>query len=285
MIGSGRKAEADAVAAILAESGLPVSFTPGNAELRCPAESAEVLAILAGAPPPEGVILADSSREWGDGALGDRALPAGTLIVTHVPPPCGSRGVLAPPLVVAGHTHRDSEAPGLSIVRGLDPDKSLGGPPAFAIYGRDADGSWHREENVAFPGVSPCEWDARIRRDFLDDLGLATMADPFGGLGFAIENGVRCIELRARSWKPEDFDALRAKVREWRAAGGRILSMHLNELTFACGALARHAAFPLASHRVGFSLDPGRRTWHTFRQRPEGPVRVPGYNPVKLRTF
>ncbi len=57
MIGSGRKAEAEAVAAILAESALPVSLTPGNAELRCPAESAEALAILAGAPPPEGVAL------------------------------------------------------------------------------------------------------------------------------------------------------------------------------------------------------------------------------------
>ena len=229
MIGSGRKAEADAVAAILAESALPVSFTPGNAELRCPAESAEALAILAGAPPPDGVILADSSRGWGDGALGDRALLAGMLVVTHVPP---SEDI--GPLVVAGHTHRDSEAPGLSIVRGLDPDKALGGPPAFAIYGRDADGAWRREEDVAFPGVSPSEWDASFRRDFLDDLGLATMDDPFGGLDFAIRNGIRCIEFRARSWKPEDFDALRAKVGEWRTAGGRILSLHLNELSFAC---------------------------------------------------
>lgn len=242
MIGSGRKAEADTVAAILYGTAsaprepLPVSFTPGNAELRCPAESAEVLAILAGAPPPEGVIFADSSRGWGDGALGDCALPTGMLVVTHVPPSCGSHGVLAPPLVVAGHTHRDSEAPGLSIVRGLDPDKALGGPPAFAIYGRDADGSWRREEDVAFPGVSPSEWDASFRRDFLDDLGLATMDDPFGGLDFAIRNGVRCIELRARSWKPEDFDALRAKVREWRASGGRVLSLHLSELSFAGGA-------------------------------------------------
>lgn len=231
MIGSGRKAEADAVAAILAESALPVSFTPGNAELRCPAESAEALAILAGALPPDGVILADSSRGWGDGALGDRALLAGMLVVTHVPP---SEDIGH--LVVAGHTHRDSEAPGLSIVRGLDPDKALGGPPAFAIYGRDADGSWRREEDVAFPGVLPCEWDASFRRDFFDDLGLATMDDPFGGLDFAIRNGVRCIELRARSWKPENFDALRAKVREWRASGGRVLSLHLSELSFAGGA-------------------------------------------------
>ena len=235
MIGSGRKAEAEAVAAILAESALPVSLTPGNAELRCPAESAEALAILTGAPPPEGVALVDSSRGWGNGALGDRALPAGTLVVTHVLPSCDSSGVLAPLLVVAGHTHRDSEAPGLSIVRGLDPDKALGGPPAFAIYGRAADGSWRREEDVAFPGVSPGEWNATFRRDFLDDLGLATMADPFGGLDFAITNGIRCLELRYRSWKQEDFGALRAKVGEWRAAGGRILSMHLSEPTFVPG--------------------------------------------------
>ena len=249
MIGSGRKAEAEAVAAILAESAIPVSFTPGNAELRCPDESAEALAILAGVPPPEGVALVDSSRGWGNGALGDRALPAGTLVVTHVPPPCGSHGVLAPPLAIAGHTHRDSEAPGLSIVRGLDPDKALGGPPAFAIYGRAADSSWHREEDVAFPGVSPGEWDATFRCDFLDDLGLATMADPFGGLDFAIANGIRCLELRYRSWKPEDCGALRVKVSEWRSAGGRILSMHLSEPTFVPGAPGGRA-LPLAAQGV-----------------------------------
>ena len=250
MIASGRKAEAEAVAAILHGEGraparpqLPVSFTPGNAELRCPDESAEVLSILAGAPPPEGVALVDSSRGWGNGALGDRALPTGMLVITHVPPP-GSAGILpadnggadTPPCkIIAGHTHRDSEAPGLSIVRGLDPDKAIGGPPAFAIYGRGADGSWRREENAEFPGVFPCEWSAAFRRDFLEDLGLSTMSDPFGGLDFAIANGIRCIELRARSWTPEDFGALRAKVREWRAKGGHILSLHLSEPIFAEG--------------------------------------------------
>ena len=42
MIGGGRRTEAEGVAAILAESAIPVSFTPGNAELRCPEESADV---------------------------------------------------------------------------------------------------------------------------------------------------------------------------------------------------------------------------------------------------
>ena len=239
MIGGGRRTEAEGVAAILAESAIPRSFTPGNAELRCPEESAEALAVLAGAPPPEGVALVDSSRGWGGGAHGKRALPADTLVVTHVPPPCDRDRAPAPPpgkaLVVAGHLHRDSDAPGLAVVRGLDPDKALGGPPAFALFERGADGSWRRAENVVFPGVAPEEWPEDFRSDFLDDLGIATMGDPFGGLDFAISSGVRCVELRAKSWKPEDFNALRDKVREWRASGGRVLSIHLPEPSFSGG--------------------------------------------------
>lgn len=245
MVGNGRRVEAEAVSAILSESTLSVSFTPGNAELRCPEESAEALSILAGAPPPDGVSLVDSSRGWGGGALDERALPADTLVVTHVPPP-GRAGILpadadgsdAPPcraLVVAGHLHRDLDALGLAVVRGLDPDKALGGPPAFALFKRGTDGSWRRAENVVFPGVAPEEWPEDFRRDFFDDLGIATMGDPFGGLDFAISSGVRCVELRARSWKPEDFDALRGKVREWRASGGRVLSIHLPEPSFSGG--------------------------------------------------
>ena len=78
MVGSGRRAEARAVAAALADSPIPVSFTPGNAELRTPAESADVRAILSDAPPPEGVALLDSSAGLNDETLRD-ALSTGLL--------------------------------------------------------------------------------------------------------------------------------------------------------------------------------------------------------------
>ena len=234
MVGSGRKAEAEAVAAILAESALPVSLTPGNAELRTPEESAKTLAILSGAPTPKGVELVDSSRVWPSAATGQGQ--GGSLVVTHEPPPSLPSSACRPDaLVVAGHMHRDTEVPGLSTVRGLDPDKAQGGPPALAIFGRSSNGVWRRAGNVAFPGVAPEEWAPSFRRCFLDDLGISTMDDPFGGLGFAIRERVPCLELRAFTWRPGTFDALLAKVREWRASGGRVLSLHLPELGFASG--------------------------------------------------
>lgn len=267
MIGGGRRVEAEAVAAILDESSLPVSFTPGNAELRCHEESADVLAVLAGAPPPDGMALVDSSQGWGNGALGDCALPTGILVATHVPPPVlrypdssGPAAVLSV-AAVAGHMHRDSDSNGISVVRGLDPDKAQGGPPAFAIFERDADGTWRREEDVAFPGVFPCEWEASFRHDFLNDLGLSAMGDPFGTLHFAIANGVRCIELRDRTWNPEDATALQARVADWRASGGRILSLHLPELAVKNGEALNAEALRDAS-RTALSFGCDRVTLH-----------------------
>ena len=256
MIGGGRRAEAMAVAAILNESPLPVSFTPGNAELRCHEESTDVLAILAGAPPPDGVTLVDSSLGWNEGTIADCAMPEGTLVITHVPPldDIGHS-------VVAGHTHWDSDLDGISIVRGLDPDKAQGGPPAFAIFERGADGAWRRAGDCVFPGIAPEEWTNDFRRAFIEDLGLSAMSDPFGALDFAIAGGVACLELRDRTWKPENAAALRARVADWRASGGRILSLHLPELSFRDGEAFNVETLHDAS-RSALSLGCDRATLH-----------------------
>ena len=271
MVGSGRRAEARAVVAALADSPIPISFTPGNAELRTPEESADVNDILSGAPPPEGVALLDSSAGLNGEAL-RAALSNGLLVVTHVPPPARrkpefpsdfrkSKSSPFPTAVVAGHTHRDADSDGISIVRGLDPDKAQGGPPAFAIFERGADGAWRRAEDCAFPGVAPKDWPDDFRRAFLEDLGLSAMSDPFGALDFAIANGVACLELRDCTWKPEETAVLQARVADWRASGGRILSLHLPELAFANGEASNVEALRDTS-RTALSLGCDRVTLH-----------------------
>lgn len=269
MVGSGRRAEAQSVVAVLADSPIPISFTPGNAELRTPEESADVNDILSGVPPPEGVTLLDSSAGLNEETLRD-TLSTGLLVVTHVPPPAQSvrrcPGSSAPAVafstaVVAGHTHRDSDLDGISIVRGLDPDKAQGGPPAFAIFERGADGAWRRAEDCVFPGIVPEEWTDNFRRAFLEDLGLSAMSDPFGALDFAIAGGVACLELRDRTWKPEDAAALRARTSDWRASGGRILSLHLPELSFKDGEAFNVETLYDAS-RIALSLGCDRATLH-----------------------
>ena len=245
MVGNGLADEAAALRDALSASPLPFHFTPGNAERRAPNETAAVAAALPDLPPPSGVVLLDSSAGWCEpGALD--ALPDGAalLAVTHVPPTSWGgesaaawrRAVArrALSLTVAGHTHADADGDALRVTRGLDPDKALGGPPAFDIFERSGAG-WRLLGTCALPGVAPEEWSDDFRRAFREDLGLSTMYDPLGGLDFAIRRQVPAVELRDASWNPADFVAVREKVAAWRAAGGRILSSHLPALSFKNG--------------------------------------------------
>ena len=265
MIGTGTVAEASELRAIFDSQPLPVWFTPGNAELRTPSESAAANTILSNhAPLPDGVILIDSSAGYpvecrmhnAQCTMHNASLPEGQpsycqtvkpsncvwgdvddcekrklLAVTHVPPEGGAIG-----LTVAGHQHVDAvrEGGACRVLRGLDPDKAMGGPPAFATFVRDADGVWHFEANHEIRGIRPPEWTPAFRDAFLRDLGISTMYDPFGGLAFATENHIQAVELRHSSWG-DDACALGEAIARWREAGGRVLSMHLPSLRFANG--------------------------------------------------
>ncbi|MBQ7721703.1 MAG: TIM barrel protein [Kiritimatiellae bacterium] len=247
MLGTGTVREARELHAMLASQPLPVFITHGNSELRTPSETADALSILASdAAPPPGVVLVDSSRLYADPAELDAIDGGCGLLVTHVPPQewgaapleafrrAVDRGAVS--LAVAGHEHADAilENGRCVLLRGLDPDKATGGPPSFATFVTDGRG-WRLEATHEFPGIRPEEWSDDFRRSFLDDLGLSTMYDPFGGLAFATDNGVKCVELRHGSWKPEEGDALAAAIGSWRAAGGRVLSSHLPSLSFPDG--------------------------------------------------
>ena len=270
MLGTGTVAEATALRAIFDAQPLPVWFTPGNAELRTPSESAAADAILANrAPLPDGVILIDSSAGWAAFAAqpvesrkskvesqgtghstfdirhstcgAERSAPL--LAVTHVPPDAWgqapfaawrdavARGAIG--LTVAGHLHIDDvrENGACRLLRGLDPDKAIGGPPAFATFVRDESGVWHFEADHEIAGIRPAEWTSSFRDAFLRDLGLSTMYDPFGGLAFATAERVECVELRHASWG-DDARPLMEAIARWRASGGRVLSMHLPSLRF-----------------------------------------------------
>lgn len=248
MLGTGTVREAEELVAIFKKHDIPVAYTLGNAELRTPCDTARVKTILNNAPLPAGVVLLDSANGWCDTNAFTSLNGRNLLAVTHVPPASqGSESFTAwqnackksiISLTVAGHTHLDYDSPDvprLSVVRGLDPDKAIGGPPAIVFYESNADG-WHKSAIYEIPTIRPEEWTEQFRDEFLEDLGFSTMYDPFGGLDFAIANNVRNVELRDASWKPEDFAQLCQRVAEWRNAGGRCLSSHLPALGFANGA-------------------------------------------------
>ncbi len=309
MLGIGTVAEATALRALFDAQPLPVWFTPGNAELRTPSESAAANAILSNRSPlPDGVILIDSSagypsqcrmqnaecrmrnaecsmhnaqctmlnaqcamrranrqtvkpsncagRDMGDSEK--RKL----LAVTHVPPNGGAIG-----LTVAGHLHIDDvrENGACRVLRGLDPDKAIGGPPAFATFVRDESGVWHFEANHEITGVRPAEWTPAFRDAFLADLGLSTMYDPFGGLAFATAEHVPCVELRHASWG-DDMRALVEAIARWRESGGRVLSMHLPSLRFANG-VAENVDAIAKSCETALALGCNRVTLHVPKMK------------------
>ena len=156
-------------------------FTPGNAELRSPNFAAEAAVCLETATRNKDVLLLDSSRgrlSVAARALLARLMAEGTarnlLTVTHYPPgnlpeddrwlltAAGRSGVIG--LLVCGHMHCDRKQLWSGIrcetVRGLDPDKATGGPPAVAFFSRYPNGRWVRR-NAIYRPADPAYWRTR----------------------------------------------------------------------------------------------------------------------------
>lgn len=240
MLGNGTVAEATALRSIIDAQPLPVWLTPGNAELRTPAESAAAARALSmSSELPEGILTVDSSC-GAPSSLPDA--PSAGLVITHIPPNAWGQAPYAAwrawtaahgnPLVVAGHDHVDDvRDDGCIVLRGLDPDKAIGGPPSFAIFS-NGDGRWRLERKCEIDGIAPETWTDDFRAAFLGHLGISAMSDPFGGLAFAAQEAMPALELRYGSWPEEETPKVIDAIGKWRAAGGRYLSMHLPEVCF-----------------------------------------------------
>lgn len=242
----------------LEQSGLPWLITPGNSDLRQPRHHAVLRHNLAGPSladyPPCRVLLLDSSTgvltpeargalTGAAGGLEGRAL----VLVTHLPPellaPESRQWLQAwaeqarPSLIVAGHTHRDQQLDfagvPMQVVRGLDPDKAIGGPPAVAMLELE-DGKWRRGE-LTFPGGSAAQWLPAERQELAGLLGLGCSRDAPGALLRAAAGGVGRVELRAMKAAAAP-DALQESLLRWREAGGHWLSWHMPDVPWRDGA-------------------------------------------------
>lgn len=172
-------------------------------------------------------------------------------------------------LLIAGHTHRDhgSEDQSVHTVRGLDPDKAIGGPPAIAAF-RLEDGEWSRSE-IPFPGGRIKSWTAEERRGFLERLGFSCMSETLDGLGEAAAMGVRTLEVRAYDTLKTDRRRLLAAVERWREAGGTTLSFHMPSLKWEDGNVtAASIAEWEASNVLALAIGADRLTIHV----PQAPV-------------
>ncbi len=239
----------------LRESGLPFWFTPGNAELRQGNDLAELARLIGAATPPDELLLLDTPKGKLDPASRTKLE---TLLSEHSarnllaaahhplkPLPEADRALIEQAIecgiigqFIAGHAHFDHSVKNYDIVRGLDPDKAIGGPPGFAVFQCAKPGAAWRRKNIDFTAADAASWPAGERAELLGCLGISGMEAPFETLQFAIDERIAVFELRYRNFSGEEEKTLRELLTQWRGAGGRILSLHLPELRWRDGGIA-----------------------------------------------
>lgn len=241
-------------------TGIPLLITPGNAEYRNPAETAAVLRILHTSQQVHlsGVLVVGLDN--GTGALSheSREILAQCesnkvphlLLAMHLPQEdmCGDDRAMIERLMadgvveclVCGHSHRDRCYSHTECVchevRGLDPDKAIGGPPAFILFRQDTSlNAWQREDVVCLEGC-PTQWAEKTRQAFLSLLGVSCMEDTLEGLALATSHGIPCVEIRFEPSRGLDISTLKHAIWDWRAQGGKTLSMHFPDLSWDAAA-------------------------------------------------
>ncbi len=298
---SGAPGEWERAQRVLAKLHGPIVCTPGNSDLRTPQFAGAIRAALAqsavaragaatvlGLDTAEGSIPPEEKRRFEavleretSGGLGRRRIVA----ATHWPPgelPPADRAWLAAllgrvptELLVAGHKHVDktldfSGIP-VALVRGLDPEKAIGAPPALAVFTRNAEGDWTGSEET-WPECEPV--DARnplpAGQDFLSFLGISTMGQTLENIADAAAARAPALELRAGPGMKVSQGALQRLLEDWRRAGGRWLSAHLPDLRWdgAAGRISGEAALKSAA-AWALRLGANQVTVHVPRARRE----------------
>ncbi len=130
-------------------------------------------------------------------------------------------------LIVTGHLHKCIEYKlkntNIVTIRGLDPDKAIGGAPAIEYF-RYQEGKWIKEIELYQSSILE-GWSSIDRDKLIHMLGLSCF-NPIQGIEFAINNNIQCLEFRPEASALD----LRDLVSKWRKTGDTILSIHLPEL-------------------------------------------------------
>lgn len=130
-------------------------------------------------------------------------------------------------LQISGHYHYDSSNNGVEIVRGLDPDKVIGGSPAVAIF-EIQNGKYSRSE-IPLKGYSISEWRQQERTALLKQLGVAVKVDITKELEHAIRLNIPAVEILYHLLKNEA--APKAIANYLKATQGKA-SIHLPDISF-----------------------------------------------------
>lgn len=243
----GSAAAAERIWKKLNSTGIPFVLTPGNADLRDAASRCRTLPLLKSCRELPGIFPVDSARREVSAAdlARLRTIEPGTVVVTHCPVEClpQETGLLFQQLLdenrisllVAGHFHTDRSEGISHLVRGLDPDKAAGGPPALTVFEFE-NGVWKRE-NLPCPLADPREWTQTEKDEFIKNLGVSGMSSPLEYLQLAAERSIGVFEFRFNEANDCSRSKLLQGIRSWRESGGRVLSASLPVCTWREGEL------------------------------------------------
>ena len=235
------------VRAKLETCGIPFALTPGNADLRERQERQQTAELMSTQNPYPEVFLLDTSRRKisENDMLKLQTLSPGTVVITHCPPetlPFPAQYLLRKliengriGLYIAGHVHTDQREGVVQLVRGLDPDKASGGPPALAVFEYE-NGIWKRED-LACPLADPRNWTLTEKEEFFRWLGVSGMSIPLPILKMAAQRGIGVFEYRFDEDNDYGRKELCDTVKAWRDAGGRVLLASLPVCSWRNGKL------------------------------------------------
>lgn len=287
----------------LDQSGLCYRMIPGNSDERTPAHCAAIAERLTVDAPFYTDDCAVCLLDTPNGALSPRAKnqlktvmeTAGgrpVILGSHYPLAVCKKDPYVNSLIeaekvslfIGAHVHGDQECRAGQVavhtVRGLDPDKANGGPPAVALF-ECIDRQW-KTDAIPFEEGAVTNWSPAMRQGFVDCLGFSCMSQSLEALDYAARHDVRCVELRAGHALSVPRDELFEAVRRWRDSGGTYLSIHMPDLGYDSGrsaitgipafrkavslALAlgvEHMVLHVPRVSVG-QMQPAGDLWHTF---------------------
>ena len=219
------------------DTGIPFLYIPGNSDLRC-SETKESIYHNTSKCKNEinGVTIFavnDSDSNISDEQINElNDAEENSIVFMHIPVTSHNkqtnlklsqwRKTHDKVMIFHGHLHRSDVSENTVSLQAMDPDKSIGENPCILYYDLES-----RQLRKAY-------YFAPVPTDIYDSLGISCYR-PTEQINYAIDNGLKHIELRPNCVGEYGIEELRKSVKCWRDNGGESLSIHLSDIGWANG--------------------------------------------------
>ena len=222
---------------VMKDTEIPFLYIPGNSDLRC-WETKDSIYHNASVCKNEinGVpvfAVNDSNRNISDEQFYElNSADENSIVFMHHPIVSHSEETTAKLLawrenhhktmLFYGHLHCSDTTENTISLQAMDPDKSIGESPCITYY--DSETKQLRKAYYFAP----------VPTDIYENFGISCYR-PIEQINFAIENGLKHIELRPNCVDVDEIEALKKLIKCWRDSGGESLSIHLSDIGWANG--------------------------------------------------